>query len=250
MVSKQPLTPFFSVITCTRNSAHFLKACLTSVKSQTFHNFEFIVVDGYSTDQTKSILKKSGIAPISAEPAGISAAMNAGIQKAKGKYIFFLHSDDSFYHPNVLQDVHSFLTSHQELDWAFGRIHEVTGKGQTVGFPPKRKIFQGKHPTLLKFYNYIPHQAVFMKKAVFDKYGTFDESLKSMMDDELWLRLKDKTEWGYMPIVVANYSIRAGSQSESPEHALANTQEYELVQSRYLNKIELVLAKLINRLLR
>jgi glycosyltransferase involved in cell wall biosynthesis len=249
MVSKKPVTPFFTIITCTRNSSAFIQKCLDSVESQTYQDFEHIIVDGDSTDKTTAILKESDQKFISLPPAGIANAMNAGIKAAHGKYLYFLNSDDSLYDSAVLQDVHDYLINQRELDWVFGNIHETDGK-KTIGFPPIRKLFQGAHPNILKFYNYIPHQATFIKKSVFAKYGLFDESLKSMMDPEYWLRISKTTTWGYMPIVVANYLVRSDSQSENIQHIAANTVEYESVQARYLSTIELMLAKLINKILR
>jgi len=175
--------------------------------------------------------------------------MNIGLKNATGKYIYFLNSDDSFYDKGVLQKVHNFLLANPDLEWVFGHIHETDGLN-TIGFPPRRKIFQGKHPNILKFYNYIPHQATFMQKSVFEKYGGFDEKLKSMMDPEYWLRVARVTNWGYMPITVANYLIRPDSQSENLINAPSNTSEYETVQSKYLNKLELIIAKIINNALR
>lgn len=175
--------------------------------------------------------------------------MNLGISVAKGKYLYFLNSDDSFYNDDVLQQVHNYLSEHPNLDWVFGHIHETDGV-RTIGYPPLRRIFKGSHPTLLKFYNYVPHQATFVKKSVFDKHGYFDEGLSTMMDPEYWLRISSVTNWGYMPVVVANYLIRPDSQSENKNNQQKNTIEYEMIQSKYLSKLELVVAKLINKLLR
>jgi glycosyltransferase involved in cell wall biosynthesis len=249
MVQAKSINPFFTIITCTRNSAKFIRSCLDSVASQKFHGFEHLIIDGHSTDGTLSILAKGSNSVIQAEPRGIANAMNIGINAAKGKYLYFLNSDDSLYDDEVLQKVHDYLVSHTELDWAFGNIHETDGI-KTIGFPPKRAIFHGKHPSILKYYNYIPHQAAFIKKSVFDQFGLYDEDLKSMMDPEYWLRISQSTDWDYMPIVVANYLIRPDSQSENLAHTRSNTLEYEAVQSKYLSPLELVLAKFVNMIMR
>lgn len=249
MVSKQSVTPFFTIITCTRNSAKYLRTCLESVTTQTFKDFEHIIVDGQSSDSTRAILQKYNLVPITLSPLGIANAMNVGISRARGQYIYFLNSDDSLYQNHTLQLVHDYLVAHGDLEWAFGNIHETDGK-KTIGYPPIRKVFQGKHPNILKYYNYIPHQATFVKKSVFAQFGGFDESLKSMMDPELWLRISPKTNWGYMPIIVANYLIRLDSQSENPDHSRDNTREYEQVQQRYLNLFERNMAQIINKILR
>lgn len=223
--------------------------CLASVKSQSFRNFEHLIIDGHSTDNTLTILKNNQLHPISVPPRGIADAMNQGIKHAKGRYLYFLNSDDSLYSPQVLQTVHDYLVQHPDLDWVFGNIHETDGK-RTIGFPPKRQIFQGKHPNLLKFYNYIPHQAVFIKREVFERYGLFDETLKAMMDPEYWLRIAPHTAWDYMPVTVANYLIHPESQSENPAHADDNTREYEAVQSCYLTQFEMIFARLFNQIFR
>jgi glycosyltransferase involved in cell wall biosynthesis len=181
---------------------------------------------------------------------GIASAMNEGIKYSKGKYLFFLNSDDSFYNSQVLDRVHDFLVSHSDYDWAYGRIHEVNESGKTIGYPPRLPIFHSPRPNLLKYYNYIPHQATFIKKSVFDQFGGFDAQLISMMDPEYWLRISPHTKWGYMPIIVANYLIRPDSQSESEQNASYNTQEYERVQTKYLSNPQMVLAKLLNKILR
>lgn len=250
MVSKKSLKPFFSIVTCTRNSAKFLAPCLDSVQSQSFRNFEHIIIDGNSTDATHSILNKFHLHPRAFSARGISAAMNEGIKRAVGEYIYFLHSDDSLYSPSILDQAHQFLVANPRLDWVYGRIHEVDESGKTVGFPPRLPFFHAPHSNLLKFYNYIPHQGVFMKKTVFDRFGGFDETLKSMMDDELWLRIANQTLWDYVPLIVANYSVRNDSQSESSTNRKSNTHEFESVQGRYLTPLELKLANLINKILR
>lgn len=249
MPNQLTVTPFFSIITCTKNSAKFLNTCLDSVKAQTFRDFEHIIVDGESTDETLNIVSKYSKNFLSTPPQGIANAMNMGLAKTKGKYIYFLNSDDSFYDASVLQKVHDYLVANKGFDWVFGNIHETDGN-KTIGYPPRLKIFQGKHPTMLKFYNYIPHQATFVLKSVFDKFGSFDENLKSMMDPEYWLRISGSTNWDYMPIIVANYLIRPDSQSENPDHTKSNTAEYEMVQRKYLSNLEQILAKLLNKAVR
>lgn len=256
MVRKPKVVPFFSIITCTKNSAKYLSSCLDSVKQQSYPELEHLIVDGESTDLTLTMVKHYHESEhpyttriISTPPCGIANAMNKGLSVAKGEYIYFLNSDDSFYSPKVLEQVHDYLLKHPQYDWVFGKIHETDGQ-HTIGYPPRFPIFHGKHTGLLKYYNYIPHQATFVRKSVFDKYGGFDEALKSMMDPEYWLRLSSSTQWGYMPIIVANYLIRPDSQSENRLHAKQNTLEYESVQQKYLTSSQIFIAKIINKILR
>ena len=117
----------FSIITCTYNSAVFLEKNINSVKKQMYENYEHIFIDGFSSDKTPEIIKKykqenpENIIFFQTKPKGISSAMNEGIRKAKGDYLIHLHSDDSFFDKNVLQDVADFLEQNPGLDWLYGK---------------------------------------------------------------------------------------------------------------------------------
>lgn len=240
--------PFFTIITCTRNSEKYLPKCLKSLASQNFNEYEHIVIDGISTDTTLSLIQSISKI-ISLKPSGISAAMNEGIKQASGKYIYFLHSDDAFLDPHVLSQVAKYLQNNQELDWVYGQIQVVDAGDNKIGIFPKYKVFQLASSYLLKFFNFVPHQATFMKKSVFDQFGYFNTSFKTCMDYDYWLRICTKTNWSYMPILVANYRIHKAAQSSSSSLIDSNQLEVRLVQNTYLNMWEQYLASILNRLI-
>lgn len=213
--------------------------------SQDFADYEHIVIDGFSADKTLSLIpEESRVYQV--KPSGISAAMNEGIKRAKGEYLYYLHSDDAFHDPQVLSRVSEFLRSHPTLDWAYGQIQVVDENDKKIGIFPKYKIFQIASPYLLKFFNFVPHQATFVKKSVFDRFGYFDTSLKTVMDYDYWLKICNSTKWSYMSILVANYRIHAGAQSSARSLAVDNQGESLLVQSKYLNGLGRKLSKLLN----
>jgi glycosyltransferase involved in cell wall biosynthesis len=244
---------FFSVITCTRNSGKFILRNIESVDKQTFKDYEQIFIDGESNDETKKIIKKfvkkdPRKYKLCSFPAnGVSDAFNQGIKKSNGKYLIFLNSDDYFYDKKVLQDSYDYLISHKDADWIYGKINVVEEDERMVGVFPLRKIFQIASPHLIKFVNYVPHQAVFMKKEVFKKYGDFDISLKINMDTDLWLRIAPKTNWKFFDRIVSNYRLRSDSLSSSVKNKALGTATLEKVQKRYLSKKELFFAKITNR---
>lgn len=251
--------PLFSIITCTYNSEKFVSDNIQSVKEQTFKNYEHIFVDGNSTDNTVKLLRKYkkdnpkiNIRILSKEPRGISNAMNRGIEAASGLYICILHSDDSFYDSGVLSDVENYLKLHPQLDWVYGKIRVVEEDGvKKVGYFPNRWFFQKGYKYLQKFINFIPHQAVFMKKNVFIKYGYFKENLKSAMDQELWLRINYKTNWKFFNRVISNYRIHSQATSSSKDYYEKNWKEYLGVQKKYLNnQFEKYLAAIINTIIK
>jgi len=245
MKNKQP---FFSIITCTKNSAKYLPICLKSLANQTFRDFEHIVIDGQSTDKTLRIIPKTSKI-ISLPPHGISAAMNEGIKHAKGKYLYFLHSDDYLYNDLVLENVVRFLQANPDLDWVYGQIDVITAYNQSIGYFPKHWPLQLASPYLLIYLNFIPHQGVFMKKTVFNDFGVFSTTLKSCMDYDYWLRIASITNWRYMPLVAAKYRIHSGAQSSSSTNSALTRSESESVQKQYQNYLERVISKLINQFL-
>jgi glycosyltransferase involved in cell wall biosynthesis len=108
-----------SIITINKNNASGLEKTIQSVVSQTFKDFEYIVIDGNSTDESVEIIKKysSGINYWVSEPdTGIYNAMNKGIRKAKGEYCLFLNSGDWLISPVTLQDVFNEIVNMNPAD--------------------------------------------------------------------------------------------------------------------------------------
>jgi len=244
--------PVFSVITCTLNSEAYIEKCIKSLASQKFKKYEHIIVDGFSKDKTINVINnyKKGPSKIMVykTPAnGISNAFNFGIKKAKGKYIYFLNSDDALSDPNVLSDVYKFLKKNKKTDWIYAKIKVVDNHSRIIGTFPDRKIFQIGNRLILKYINYIPHQAVFAKNEVFKNFGLFDEKLFVNMDIEYWLRIKNHTNFVFFDRVIADYAVRSNAVSSSKDKILVNRRVLESVQKRYLNKGEMFLVKIINR---
>ena len=249
----------YSIITCTLNSAEFLKKNIDSVKSQAYKNYEHIFIDGFSTDGTLEIIRRyqseypDKVSLHQIKPQGISNAMNEGIKFITGDYLIHLHSDDNFYDEDVLNKVDSQLNGNI-YDWVYGKINVVDKQYNNLGVFPTKRIWQNKgndllKKYLLKFYNYIPHQAVFIKKSVFDRLGNFDENLKSGMDFDLWLRISKNTKWSFLDVIVSNYMIREGAQSSDNRKKIENLNNLNIVQKRHLNVLELCIAKIFNIIL-
>lgn len=241
--------PFFSIITCTLNSEKYITDTLESVDSQTFGDYEHIIVDGYSSDTTLAKIKKAKnnkrrIYPL--QPNGISAAFNLGIEKARGKFLLFLNSDDALYDSSVLSAAHTFLEENQHLDWIYGLKCDIEHDGRIIGYFPTKLLFQQGSYFLLKYINFIPHQAVFMKREVFHKLGFFDVNLPYGMDYDFWLRVGNKTTWKFFNRVVCRYRVHAEARSTSLE-AKTKTRPYKkLLRKRHMTYLELLTATVID----
>ena len=99
--------PLFSIITITFNAAGTLPATLKSVERQTFTDYEYLIVDGASTDGTVAIAQHSAaVSSVTSEPdKGLYDAMNKGLRKARGCYLVFLNAGDAFHEPDTLQKI-------------------------------------------------------------------------------------------------------------------------------------------------
>ncbi|KKQ61470.1 MAG: Glycosyltransferase, group 2 family protein [Parcubacteria group bacterium GW2011_GWE2_38_18] len=249
--------PLFSIITCTYNSEKYLKDNIDSVENQTYKDFEHVFIDGESNDQTLGLInqyskKNINVKILKSNPHGISNAMNIGFRAASGKYIIFLHSDDLFYSSSVLEDVAYFIKNN-DYDWIYGQI-EVFDDNKIIGLFPRKKLLHANNKNLLKkyllkFYNYIPHQAVFIKKQILEEYNGFDETISSAMDPDLWLKIKNSTSWTYIPLIISKYRLHRGSQSSAKKNLKVNKENSKIVAKRYLNKIEMQIYKIVNILL-
>jgi glycosyltransferase involved in cell wall biosynthesis len=209
----------FSIITCTYNSAAYLQENIDSVKSQTFDDFEHIFIDGFSADGTVEMINRyqekfpGRVRLFQSNPKGIADAMNRGIENARGEYIIHMHSDDSFYDSAVLKKVSNFIEAAGAPDLVYGKAKFINDTG-SFRIIPHRKIYQKFRHWLLLLTNYIPHQATFIKKSIFENHGGFDEQYKNSMDYEMWLRLsKLDIRACFFDSILCNFSMRADSQS-------------------------------------
>lgn len=178
--------PFFSIVTICFNNKTGLEKTIESVVNQTFNNFEFVVIDGGSSDGTVDILNKfsSKFAYwVSEKDNGISDAFNKGIRRSKGDWILFLNSGDILINANVLELFAKLISNDSiENQIFYGKIVIENAKNIKYEF--------GREFNLKKFQKRmnLPHQAIFFSKHFFVNYGCFDERFKLAMDYELLLR--------------------------------------------------------------
>jgi glycosyltransferase involved in cell wall biosynthesis len=193
--------PYLSIVIPTFNSERTIEATLESIAIQTRKDFEVIVIDGKSTDRTVDIANqfKGRIANLnvsSESDLGIYDAMNKGANKAKGKWLYFLGSDDTLYDSRVIESVFAApIPSHVMM--VYGRIHEVTRN-----FITPIDFYFGN----LAKYN-ICHQAIFYSANVFKKFKySLDYGL--LGDWDLNLRLVGRYENTLYPVnvLVCRYS--------------------------------------------
>lgn len=165
--------PKFSIITITYNAATTIEPTLQSVLSQTYTNYEYLLIDGGSKDDTVAKAKASGIefAHIVSEPDnGLYDAMNKGIALATGDYLCFLNAGDAFYTPVTLQTIANAAMAEETLpDVLYGETAEVDDERNFVRM---RRLQVPKELTWRSFKNgmMVCHQAFYAKREIAPMY--------------------------------------------------------------------------------
>lgn len=216
-----------SIITVTYNNDSGLEKTIQSVLSQTVQDFEYIVVDGDSNDNSKSIVRlHSDVIDvfISEKDKGIYDAMNKGVNVAKGEYCLFLNAGDCFYDSYVIENV---LPSLGGIDILYGDSFKIK--------PHYRRIIKYKKElTLLDFYKVIPplhHQASFIKRELFEKYGLYNIEIPVFADWEFFFRtiILNRVSTQHLSFIVCSFDGTGLSNSISNQ----NPMRKELNDVRY-----------------
>jgi glycosyltransferase len=178
----------FSIITPTYNSEKTIRDTLVSISSQTYKNFEHIVVDGLSDDDTCNIIRNESPESIisSERDEGIYYAMNKGLKRYTGDVISILNSDDVYFENNVL-DVVANEFNNSDIDVLYGHIlfFDYRDKSRII-----RVWRTGPIKTILIWLGWImPHPAVFVKRKVYEDIGYFDTLYKNSADYDFLLRI-------------------------------------------------------------
>lgn len=205
--------PVLSIITVCKNEP-FIEATCKSVMAQTNQGFQWIVIDGASTDDTLEKLEKYRARMnifISEEDKGIYPAMNKGISLAKGKYLLFLNGGDLLYDPQTVNNVMPYLIA-DGADIFYGQSYRM--------FDKIEDCFIKTYPEQLKkeFFltNTLAHQSSFIRKNLFSLYGNYREDFKIVSDKEKWLCFMNKgATFQYLPFPCSQFRMNGISRLPS-----------------------------------
>ncbi len=237
-----------SIITVCFNEVGSIGKTLSSVVEQTFKDFEWLVIDGGSSDGTVAELlryRDHFAAFVSEKDSGIYDAMNKGIALAKGEYLLFLNGGDYISDVTTLE---SIFANRLEADFIYGDI-TVIGDGQD-----QRLIMP---PVITKEFLYrktIPHQSTFTKKSLFGRAGIYDTGFKIVADYEFILRclLLHNATFQYVPVIFSCYlnnGVSSDAAKRKTEKKLVHNRYYSLLQRFILKyKIKSKLMKLRSRI--
>lgn len=183
MMNTSKNKPKLSIIIPTYNAEATVMATLDSIMRQSFDDWEIWIMDGASTDKTPELVedlvsKMTHVHWVSEKDKGVYDAMNKGIQKANGEYLYFMGSDDVFYNDDTLEQL--FTQVHPQSDFIYGNV-KFKGSGKIHSGPSSldRLVFEQVS---------ICHQAIFYKNTIFQTIGTYNTEYFIHADYDLNIR--------------------------------------------------------------
>ncbi len=206
--------PVISVIIATMDCANCLLDALDSLRSQKGVDFECIVIDGGSTDGTVDVIKSNEdiITHWVSEPdEGIADAFNKGVRLATGSLVYFLGADDILHDENVFKDVVKEMSAFEKPYFFYGDILYSYKKGSKL-------IHKNFSDRKFRKYNCIPHQAMFLDRTFFQKYGLFDTDYRYAMDYEHISRFINFRRPEFVNRVIAEMRRYGRSSEVLPSH--------------------------------
>lgn len=191
------MTTLFSIAIVTYNAGNVLAKTFASIRTQTFHNYEVVIIDGGSSDDTMEICKQNSdlLSICISEPdKGIYDAMNKAFRYATGDYILFLGAGDVFYDNDVLQNMAASMTDKYSIYYG------------NVIFRQINKRHWGEFNKYKFCITNICHQCIFYPKTVY-KNHSYDLMYKVYADYEYNLRMYGNYKFKYINVIVVNYDM-------------------------------------------
>ena len=218
--------PKLSIITVNLNNRSGLQKTMKSVFAQTFTDYEYIIIDGGSTDGSKELIEKYQnklVYWVSEKDKGVYNAMNTGIRNARGDYLLFLNSGDWFYSNEATQT----LVRNSTEDIIYGNIFVISKTGNWLkDYPLELKFEYFLNDTL-------PHPASIIKKALFERLGLYNENNKIVSDWEFFMKaiFLHGSSYKHIDSIIVNFDFEG--ISSKIENAKITQEEKEKVLRKY-----------------
>jgi len=242
------LNPKFSIITPSFNQGNFIEQTILSVQAQHYPNYEHIIMDGGSKDETLDVLNKYSNVIIyrSEEDRGQVHAINKGLALASGDIIGFINSDD-YYLPNAFHKVNYILR--EENNYWLTADSIIVDRNDKIIHPFIRNyknFLRGMSSfELIKFTNYICQPSTFWKAELIKDVGVFNESYNYAFDYDYWIRLHEQ----YEPVVLNDAISAFRIHSESKGNRFFFNQfdeEIKILKVRDVKKLTCLIHRISN----
>ena len=213
--------PLVSIIIPNYNHAQYVGDAIWSVLTQEYRNFEIIVVDDGSTDNSRDVITQFGdkVQYIHQKNAGLSAARNTGIKASKGVLIGVLDADD-MYESIFLSTLVVTLQENPDADGVYCGYQFVDHKNNLLPQIEARPVDHDKLYDALLDGNFFVPESIFLRRYVYDNVGLFDETLRACEDWDVWLRVTKKYKIVHSPNILTRHRILPGSMSTDPQRML------------------------------
>jgi glycosyltransferase involved in cell wall biosynthesis len=213
------MTPIVSVVMAAKNYACFLPAAVESVLAQTFTDWELVVIDDGSTDDTSAVIKPylvdRRIRSVRSDRLGQSRAKNLGVGLGRGPFVAFLDADD-VWKPTKLEQQLALFAAKPEVGVVFSLRdlideagHPLPRTARDATLPPRGRVL-----TDIFARNFICFSSAVVRREVLDRVGGFDPTLDLAIDYDLWLRAARHYEFDYVPESLVLYRTGHGNLSK------------------------------------
>jgi glycosyltransferase involved in cell wall biosynthesis len=215
-----PPAPLVSVIIPSYNYAHYLPFSAGSVLAQTFTNFELVIVDDGSTDNTREVaatFTDPRVRYVYKKNAGLAAARNTGIENSRGAFLAFLDTDDIWL-PNFLEET---LATFARLPENFAAVATSSQRIDPDGAPIEFKSTAMARDRELTARNFVFRNrplssSIVVKREAFETCGLFDETLRSSEDRDMWIRIARRYGFYFMEKPLVQLRRHPHNMSKDP----------------------------------
>ena len=231
-----------SVITPSLNQADFIEKSIRSVLFQDYSDFEHIIIDGGSSDNTIDILKKyNHLKWISEKDSGQSQAINKGFEIATGDIICWLNSDD-YFDTDTFTRVSDYFNKHPDCSLLYGDITYVDEKNTVIRRITGNEI---SHSALSIYPDLVRQPSTFWRKSIINEFGGLNEKLKLVMDLDFFLRISSKYKFHYIPQNLSFF--RTYSEGKTLKFQRRQVLEIIIVLFRNNKKISWITVKILTK---
>lgn len=240
----------FSIVTAVRNRVDTIGQALASVREQTWPHVEHIVVDGDSDDGTLAVLEpqRAQLACLISEPdSGIYDALNKGLARATGDIVGFLHSDDYYADPRVLERIAAAFEN-PAVDGVYGDLDYVS-RHDTARIV--RRWRSGPYRRARLAWGWMPpHPTLYLRRAVYQRWGGFDSALRIAADYDAILRYLGPAQIGlaYLPEVLIKMRTGGASNRSLAQLWRKSREDYLALRRNRIGGLVALLCKNLSKL--
>lgn len=206
-----------SIVMAAKNYARFLPMAVESVRAQTFPDWELLIIDDGSSDETPRVVQPflvdSRIRYVRSDVLGQSRAKNLGIGLSRGEFVAFLDADDAWL-PTKLEKQLAVFRERPALGVVYCRRSLIDESGQTLVAKPRAAVPTGRVLSAMFVQNFVCFSSAMVRREVFSRVGTFDPQWDLAIDYDLWLRVAKHYEFDFVDEELVLYRTGHGNLSK------------------------------------